>query len=94
MEIQKVIEILKDSVPDCGGYSLADVDEAFEMAISALEKQIPKKPKSEKEQMLDNFSLDWFDYIKNYCPNCSKEMPESSRTNKRCPYCGQAIDLE
>ena len=56
---------------------------AFETAISALEKQIPKKP------------LHWDDCEQFYieCPCCGKRY-DSRLGYKGCPYCFQAIRLE
>lgn len=56
---------------------------AFETAISALEKQIPKKP------------LHWDDCEQFYieCPCCGKRY-DSISGYKGCPYCLQAIRLE
>jgi RNA polymerase-binding transcription factor DksA len=55
---------------------------AFEMAISALEKQMPKKIKK-------------FTYPKNivymYCPECDEGIDEN---NLFCSRCGQKIDWE
>ena len=56
---------------------------AFETAISALEKQIPKKP------------LHWDDCEQFYieCPCCGKRY-DSRLGYKGCLYCLQAIRLE
>lgn len=56
---------------------------AFETAISAIEKQIPKKP------------LHWDDCEQFYieCPCCGKRY-DSRLGYKGCPYCLQAIRLE
>ena len=56
---------------------------AFETAISALEKQISKKP------------LHWDDCEQFYieCPCCGKRY-DSRLRYKGCPYCLQAIRLE
>ena len=51
--------------------------ELYELAISALEKQIPKKPD------LDGGI---------YCPCCLHEFKENYDTTSYCPNCGQAID--
>ena len=56
---------------------------AFETAISALEKQIPKKP-------LHFDDCEQF-YIE--CPCCGKRY-DSRLGYKGCPYCLQAIKLE
>lgn len=50
---------------------------AMEVAISAIEKQIPKKPD------LDGGI---------YCPCCLHEFKENYDTTSYCPNCGQAID--
>ena len=60
-----------------------DRHKAFDLAISALEKQIPKKP------------LHWDDCEQFYieCPCCGKRY-DSRLGYKGCPYCLQAIRLE
>ena len=50
---------------------------AMEVAISAIEKQIPKKPD------LDGGV---------YCQCCLHEFKENYDTTSYCPNCGQAID--
>ena len=57
--------------------------EALEVAVNALEKQIPKKP------------LHWDDCEQFYieCPCCGKRY-DSRLGYKGCPYCLQAIKLE
>lgn len=55
---------------------------ALKTAISALEKQIPKK-------ILDK-SLE-FDGYYGLCPCCKKVLDES-KDFSRCWYCGQALD--
>ena len=56
---------------------------AFEMAISALEKQIPKKPK----HYTDTFKITYY-----FCPIC--EYVRITGNQKRCDVCGQKIDWE
>ena len=51
--------------------------EVAELAISALEKQIPKKPD------LDGGV---------YCPCCLHEFKSHYDETRYCPNCGQAID--
>jgi hypothetical protein len=72
-------------------YSLCD------MAISALEKQIPKKPIEKPNKYIE-------DLLYLYCPSCENWI---GMWNKRvkygdmynnfnshiCPYCGQAIEF-
>ena len=59
---------------------------ALEVAISALEKQIPKKPTHEATR-----------YINNTCPYCKNVIDNIDRCGNRilepfCKFCGQAID--
>ena len=53
--------------------------EAFQMAIQALEKQIPKKPYKDNENGI---------YEKEYCPICHRSL----FPNDHHCICGQAID--
>jgi rubrerythrin len=55
----------------------------FNLAISALEKQIPKKPK----QYNDFFKTTYY-----FCPIC--EYVRITGNQKRCDVCGQKIDWE
>ena len=73
-------------------------EEALDMAISALEKQIPKKPKHIDKNA--TFDGNW----KMVCPACGRVLverittPEESypRIYNHSPHCicGQAIDWE
>lgn len=80
MTIEEAIKDIKENIqPSVGGKSL-------DMAIAALEKQIPKKPVQYEH-----------DYI---CLCCGYVLAESVDDNCDleeemagwCPYCGQAID--
>lgn len=51
--------------------------ELYELAISALEKQIPKNP-------------DLDDGV--YCPCCLHEFKSHYDETRYCPNCGQALD--
>lgn len=62
---------------------------AFEMAISALEKQIPKKPiPIDYKKFID--TVDNATYLRGafWCPNCNHVV----RSGDYCNDCGQAID--
>lgn len=68
-------------------------DEAIQMAISALEKQMPKKPAERRDKYTGNDVMS--------CPNCGAYIGyRDGRTHivsmyvasSRCPGCGQAID--
>ena len=75
----------------------SDVDPwAMELAVDALEKQIPKKPKRVNKN--DIFDGNW----RKICPTCGKVLMERITTNVEsyprhynmsgfC-WCGQAID--
>ena len=61
---------------------------AIDMAIKALEKQIPKKP---------NWGNDDQDYVT--CPQCNAilgavDNVEYTAHQKYCPNCGQKLDWE
>ena len=59
-----------------------DYNEALEMALSALKKQIPMKPK--KKILAEG----WTFYI---CPTCKCVYGEGN-LSRYCGYCGQKID--
>ena len=56
--------------------------EALDVAIKALEKQIPNKLINTRQ------------YVSGCCPNCKKYISDWLEYNKFmcCPYCGQRID--
>lgn len=73
-----------DGTPD--GYLL----QALDMAIEALEKQIPKKPDYEADGYDNKGELIYDTWI---CPNCEKRYEVDYDHYDYCPKCGQAIDL-
>lgn len=90
MEIKKAIELLQDVLFSLPG----KYEEALQMAISALEKQEPKKPRTERT---DYDTLG--DYCINcYCPCCNRRVVSKDSTGwfagKPVKYCecGQKID--
>lgn len=76
---EAIIDIRENIQPIIGGKSL-------EIAISALEKQIPKKP------ILDTIfpsGVKWF-----RCPTCNnKIVSRLDGQEKYCSNCGQALDF-
>lgn len=85
MTNQEAIEELKydceqmgKAIPCDTGWGMA-INEAYSMAVAALEKQIPKKP------IRDGLYA---------CPNCHKLMLQGAfeAKGKCCKECGQAID--
>lgn len=80
MTYEKAIKIL-DTIPTIG----EQVD-ALEMAIEALEKQMPKKP---------DFTDDYYDVA--VCPCCHQYEFEYGTTTWQmafCPNCGQSLNWE
>ena len=84
MTNEEAIKMLKQWNEDLLPYEdEKDGIECHNIAISAIEKQIPKKP------------LHWDDCEQFYieCPCCGKRY-DSRLRYKGCPYCLQAIRLE
>lgn len=80
------------------GYKEFLSDEALEMSMSALDKQIPKKPKHDGCYDADGVWHEWIGVNgKPYelCPNCETnlccEMPYDKKP-KYCKECGQKLD--
>lgn len=69
----------KDGMLECKAQN-----EAINMAVAALEKQIPKKP----EYSSDGYAPDGTEVWDAHCPNCEHELD----IEDICPNCGQAID--
>ena len=59
------------------------IRDAYKMAISALEKQIPMKIRIEREHPIYGYA--------SFCPNCNR-MDVGGWPY--CPDCGQAITME
>ena len=92
MTIQEAIGQLKCNVE--GDYINLDDLEAFNLAIPALEKQIPKKPTPHivepVEAPIKIGNMNWGRGTTiYYCPNCKDFI---SRTCAYCRKCGQALD--
>lgn len=99
MTPQEAIDFIEHEVQiDVRFCSDEEVDktiEVFEFAISALKKQMPKKPqyvdtrfRHHGRKISDGSSLD-----KCYkCPNCNSHIFHVFDSEKCCKYCGQALD--
>ena len=61
--------------------------EAFQMAINALEKQIPKKPII--NHINTNEDVTEIEYT---CSACGTNYVELTPCEEFCPYCGNKID--
>ena len=84
MTYEKAIKLLNSATIYYGGKCSRT---AVDLAIDALEKQIPKKPIIRKTE-------DYFGYVEYIiCPNC--EIVEFGHEHPCfCKLCGQAIDWE
>ena len=73
----KVLEYIRETGNGETPYVGCAQNIAIEMAIKALEKQIPKKPTKDK-------------YVPelDFCPECGTEVTNCNY----CPHCGQKID--
>lgn len=76
MTNEEAINTIKTAIAEVEWYYPMDYAIAFEIAISALEKQIPKKPD------LDGGV---------YCPCCLHEFKVHYAT-RYCTNCGQSLD--
>lgn len=84
MTIEKTIEIIRTCmvIDDCF------VKEAGEMAIKALEKQIPKKPILKGNEYVGEELI----YDTWYCPSCDMDYEIDFTNFLFCPNCSQALD--
>ena len=93
MTYQEAIKILKNLYPKTakmvdgrykGGFDDIESEsgQALNMAIEALEKQIPKQPIGEKYELIEGCGK---------CPNCNNFI-DDMRSYRVCGRCGQAID--
>ena len=80
MEPTEAIKTIEIAIAEVEWNYPMDYTVAFEEAIKALEKQIPKKPSQ------DSVGLYYFPT----CPNCHKELESYDH---HC-QCGQALDWE
>lgn len=87
MTIDEAIKYLNNPLSWAIGKTLeqqiADNKEATQMAIDALEKQIPMKP------MHPQMGIDGRKIIP--CGYCEEELPKNMAYDY-CPYCGQRIE--
>ena len=89
-EIKKAIKMLKDWNKDL---SLMEDEkegiECHELAIKALEKQIPKKPTFDGDGYAPDGSFAWDEWL---CTNCGSRYEVDFDDYDYCPNCGQRID--
>lgn len=88
------VTIIKTNTPNAIKYN-DDSMTALQMAIEALEKQIPKKPM----KIIDPFGTELYTLkcpicgICIACGNNSGGRLKKWTINSKCSYCGQAIDF-
>lgn len=82
MTLQEVIETIKIAIAEVEWDYPMDYTVAFEEAIKALEKQIPKKP------------VNYDSVPHSRCPVCNNSVKvfEDAHEHHYCLYCGQALD--
>lgn len=89
MTNEEAIKTIKTAVAEVEWNYPMDYAIAFEMAISALEKQIPKRVELYKH----NGDFKWENYP---CPYCGEML--GLEVNKRyvnfCPNCGRGFEVE
>lgn len=84
MTIEEAIKLLEIQKPvmGCKEYK-KPLMTAYDMAIAAMEKQIPKKPFQDKDIYGTKYLL---------CRECSKILSFVGFVARYCPDCGQKID--
>lgn len=83
MTAKEAIQIIEAAKAEIEWNYPLDYAAAFEVAIEALEKQIPRKPVTEKDKVI-------FGIVCGRCPECDDAV--YSTTNLYCHKCGQALD--
>ena len=95
MKENEAIKNIKDILDECNESEedvcyVTDVDApALEMAINALEKQIPKKPTYEGDGYAPDGMFIWGEWI---CPCCGRRYEVDYDDYDYCPDCGQKLD--
>ena len=87
MDMEKAIDCLKADKEYLTDMKICDGEE-MDIAIKALEKQIPKKPNIEGDGYADG-QLVYDTWI---CPFCGKHYEIDYDSYDYCPNCGQHID--
>ena len=88
MTVQEALKDIVESGIELGAGDFVNV-EALKVAVSALEKQIPKNPDYEGDGFDEDGYLIYDTWI---CPNCGKHYEVDYDDYDFCPNCGQALD--
>lgn len=91
MKESEAIELFKERLVFIKEHYSEEVkcyEEALEIGIQALEKQIPKKPRNERRSVpMSSTSVRFVNWYK--CGKCNSDL---SRQFVCCPYCQGVID--
>lgn len=90
MDNEKIVDVLKKiKILGFDGQPFKNCVEsiALDYAISAIEKQTPKKPKMRHVKWYDGYSDGW-------CPCCESYVQETLYDTRFCQMCGQALNWE
>ncbi len=87
-KVREAIETIKSNYPTSGYYMLR---ESLDIAIEALEKQLPKRPR--ENGMSDGLIKKTKYYTCQTCGNCLlTEMMNERQNTSYCWDCGQKLD--
>ena len=89
MTLQEAIQILEVAKAECEWNAPLEYQAAIDVAIEALDKQIPKKLIAESDGYADGSMV--YDIF--YCPSCDHRL-EEDEVEDYCPNCGQKICWE
>ena len=85
--------INRDCNRDCANCDIVqdveDLNNAYDVAIRALEKQIPKNPTYEGDGYAPDGMFIWGEWI---CPCCGRRYEVDYDDYDYCPDCGQKLD--
>lgn len=89
MKPEEAISAIKNNMPTKGTYTI--LTEGLELAIEALERQIPVNPNGYDNGGAEDYE-EWAE-----CPKCSESIPEYTLENETecyCIGCGQKLKWE
>lgn len=95
MKPQEAIRIMKIALAEVEWEYPMDYAAAFETAIEALEKQVPKKPIKKKMATLNKTPNAFSWESTRCCPRCKSNLVVKifgKHLEDYCPLCGQRID--
>lgn len=84
-KVREAIKYFKIMLFDMEGMGFKFTPKYYEIAIEALEKQLPKKPKQADEQRIRYCTT-------HACPGCGKEF--TGMVSEYCYHCGQRIEYD